>query len=159
MRKYSSLPFFQKVRKCIGVVLAGGYGMIERHDVPEGQTMLISRGLFFAAREDANFQVGLVGGLKNLCCTGGGIVYKFHGQPFLFFAVLLFLHNVQRTLNNTFQIHSTGPCVVYTQSKNPVQLLRDFGIPGGRKSNVKYAQALKVSTLVSTSSTFAPFCL
>jgi uncharacterized protein (AIM24 family) len=45
----------------MGVVLAGGYGMIERHDVPEGQTLLVSKGLFFAARQDAEFDVGLVG--------------------------------------------------------------------------------------------------
>jgi len=93
----------------MGVVLAGSYGMIERHDVPDGQTLLVSKGLFFAAREDTIFDVGLIGqecsGLLNLLCTQGGIVYRFK-----------------------------GPCVVYTQSKSPVQLLRDFGIPGGKKT-------------------------
>jgi len=91
----------------MGVVLAGSYGMIERHDIPEGQTLLVSKGLFFAAREDVNFDVGLIGqecgGLLNLACTEGGIVYRFR-----------------------------GPSVVYTQSKSPIQLLRDFGIPGGK---------------------------
>ena len=90
-----------------GVVLAGGYGMIERQEVPENEELLVSRGLFFAAREDASFDVGLIGqecgGICNLCCANGGIVYKFK-----------------------------GPCVVYTQSKNPIQLLKDFGVPGGK---------------------------
>jgi uncharacterized protein (AIM24 family) len=93
----------------MGVVLAGSYGMIERHDVPDGQTLLVSKGLFFAARQDAQFDVGLIGqecgGLLNLACTNGGIVFRFK-----------------------------GPCVVYTQSKSPIQLLKDFGIPGGKKS-------------------------
>lgn len=100
----------------MGILLAGGYGMVERHDVPQGQTLLVSRGLFFAAREDSSFDMGLVGGLMNLCCTGSGIVFKFH-----------------------------GPCAVYTQSKNPVQLYRDFGIPGG---NPKYQKAGKAVDLV-----------
>jgi len=96
----------------MGVVLAGSYGMIERHDIPEGQTLLVSRGLFFAAKEDVNFEVGLIGqecgGLLNLCCTGGGIIYRFR-----------------------------GPSTIYTQSKSPIQLLRDFGIPGGKRSTFK----------------------
>jgi uncharacterized protein (AIM24 family) len=85
----------------MGVVLAGGYGMIERHDVPPGETLLVSRGLFFAAREDTAFEIGLIGqecgGLQNYCCTGGGIVLKFH-----------------------------GPSVVYTQSRSPMELMRMF---------------------------------
>lgn len=108
----------------LGVILAGSYGMIERHDIPEGQTLLVSKGLFFAARDDASLDVGLIGqeccGLLNLGCTGGGIVYRFH-----------------------------GPTVVYTQSKSPVQLLRDFGIPGGKKSKVA-ATAKIVYKILST---------
>ena len=92
----------------VGVVLAGGYGMIERHEIAEGDTLLVSRGLFFAARKDVSFDVGLIGqecgGCCNLCCAQGGIVYKF-----------------------------SGPSVIYTQSKNPIQLLKDFGIPGGKE--------------------------
>lgn len=99
------------------IVLAGSYGMIERHEVPDGETLLVSRGLFFAARSDVSFDVGLIGqeccGLCNLCITGGGIVYKFH-----------------------------GPCVVYTQSKSSIRLLREFGIPDGkeREGPAKIAQ-------------------
>jgi uncharacterized protein (TIGR00266 family) len=100
----------------MGVVLAGSYGMIERHDVPDQQTLLVSKGLFFAAREDTQFEVGLIGqecgGLLNLGCTGGGIVYRFK-----------------------------GPCVIYTQSKSPIQLLKDFGIPMGKRTiGTKVAQ-------------------
>lgn len=128
-------PFLTKVTVDdgdMGIVIGGGYGMIERHDIPPGESLYVSRGLFFAAREDISFEVGLVGGLSNLCCTGGGIVMKFH-----------------------------GPGAVYTSSKNPTQLLRDFGcvlpsflpllcdsclslslhrIPGGREKNLKYAK-------------------
>lgn len=107
----------------MGVVLAGSYGMIERHDIPEGQTLLVSRGLFFAAREDINFEVGLIGqeccGLLNLCCTGGGIVFRFR-----------------------------GPGVIYTQSKSTVQLLREFGIPGGKRSNGKRLAAIAIKILI-----------
>jgi len=100
----------------MGVVLAGSYGMIERHDIPDQQTLLVSKGLFFAAREDTQFEVGLIGqecgGLLNLGCTGGGIVYRFK-----------------------------GPCVIYTQSKSPIQLLKDFGIPMGKRTiGTKVAQ-------------------
>jgi len=107
----------------MGVVLAGSYGMIERHDIPDGQTLLVSRGLFFAAKEDAIFEVGLIGqecgGLLNLCCTGGGIVYRFR-----------------------------GPSTIYTQSKSPIQLLRDFGIPGGKRSNGKQLAVLAVKIIL-----------
>jgi len=107
----------------MGVVLAGSYGMIERHDIPEGQTLIVSKGLFFAAREDVNFEVGLIGqecgGLLNLACTGGGIIFRFR-----------------------------GPSTIYTQSKSPVQLLREFGIPGGKRSNGKQLAGLAIKIIV-----------
>jgi len=46
---------------------------------------------FFAAHEDTKFRLGLAGGLKNFCCTGGGGL------------VMVF----------------TGPCTIYTQSRDP----------------------------------------
>jgi len=107
----------------MGVVLAGSYGMIERHDIPEGQTLLVSRGLFFAARDTVDFEVGLIGqeccGLLNLGCTGGGIVFRFR-----------------------------GPGVIYTQSKSTIQLLRDFGIPGGKRSNGKQLAAIAIKIII-----------
>jgi len=107
----------------MGVVLAGSYGMIERHDIPEGQTLLVSRGLFFAAKEDVDFEVGLIGqecfGLLNLGCTGGGIVFRFR-----------------------------GPSTIYTQSKSTIQLLRDFGIPGGKRTQGKQLAILAVKIIL-----------
>jgi len=107
----------------MGIVLAGSYGMIERHDIPEGQTLLVSRGLFFAAKEDVNFEIGLIGqeclGLLNLGCTGGGIIFRFK-----------------------------GPCTIYTQSKSTIQLLRDFGIPGGKRSQGKVFAAIAIKIIL-----------
>jgi len=104
------------------VFLAGGYGMIERHDIPEGQTFLVSRGLFFAAHETTQFEVGLIGGVKNCLCTGGGIVYKFK-----------------------------GPSCVYTQSRNPVQLRRDFGLGPKGKAVTALKILLKVLVIIAKS--------
>jgi len=96
--------------------------MIERHDIPEGQTLIVSKGLFFAAQENVSFEVGLIGqeccGLLNLGCTGGGIVYRFK-----------------------------GPGTIYTQSKSPIQLLRDFGIPGGKRTGVTQAGGIALKVL------------
>lgn len=74
-----------------GVFVAGSFGALVRHDVPAGKVLYVSRGLFFAAHEDTKFQVGLAGGLKNFCCTGGG------GLVMIFY----------------------GPAVIYTQSRDP----------------------------------------
>lgn len=72
------------------VFLAGSFGQLVRHDVPQGQVLMVSKGLFFAAHETTRFSISLVGGCKNLCCTGSGVVMQFF-----------------------------GPCVIYTQSRNP----------------------------------------
>lgn len=74
----------------MGIFMAGGYGAMVRHDVPNGKTLCVSRGLFFAAHEKVELKIGYVGGLKNMCCSGASIVMKF-----------------------------SGPSVVYTQSRNP----------------------------------------
>jgi len=77
--------------KNTGLFVAGSYGALIRHDVPPGKVLYVSRGLFFAAHEDTKFRLGLAGGLKNFCCTGGGgLVMVFH-----------------------------GPCTIYTQSRDP----------------------------------------
>jgi len=80
-----------------GVFLAGSYGMIERHDVPQGKELYVARGNFFAGHINKDLEIGLVGGLMNFCCGAGwkSIILKFR-----------------------------GPCTVYTQSRNPEDLRR-----------------------------------
>jgi uncharacterized protein (AIM24 family) len=80
-----------------GIFLAGTYGMLERHDVPEGKEMYVAGGNFFAGHMNTDLDVGLVGGFMNFCCGAGwkSIVLKFR-----------------------------GPCTVYTTSRNPDDLRR-----------------------------------
>jgi len=80
-----------------GMFLAGSYGMIERNDVPAGKKLYVSNGNFFAAHSDRELDVTMIGGLPNFCCGAGwkSIVFQFE-----------------------------GPCTVYTQSRNPMDLKR-----------------------------------
>lgn len=73
-----------------GLFFAGGFGSIKQHIVPPGRSFFVDRGMFFAAEQNTKLNVGLIGGLKTMCCTGEGFVMKFY-----------------------------GPCIVYTQSRNP----------------------------------------
>jgi len=73
-----------------GMFFGGGYGSIVRHDIPMGQTFFVDHGLFFAAHESTKIRVQIAGGLKTFCCTGEGFVMKF-----------------------------IGPCVIFTQSRDP----------------------------------------
>lgn len=73
-----------------GVFFAGGYGEIVRHDIPEGKTLVVDTGLFFAAREDVSINVRFLGGCYSCICGGEGVVMSF-----------------------------TGPGVIYTQSRDP----------------------------------------
>lgn len=87
-----------------GIVFAGGYGVIARQVVADGEQLYVSAGLFFAAEASQGLACGLVGqeccGCKNLCCTGTGIVLSFD-----------------------------GPCTIYTQSRNDYALRRMFAPP------------------------------
>jgi len=74
---------------------AGNYGQIQRHEVPQGKTMVVNNGLFFAASDKTNISIGLPGGCKSLLCSGEGIVMRF-----------------------------TGPCVVYTQNRDPITMMK-----------------------------------
>jgi len=80
-----------------GVFLAGSYGMLERHDIPQGKIFYSRAGTFFATHNDGILDVGQIGGICNFCFGAGwkSIVLKF-----------------------------TGPCTVYTQSRNPNDLYR-----------------------------------
>jgi uncharacterized protein (AIM24 family) len=75
-----------------GCFVAGSYGALVRHDIPGGQVLYVTKGLFFAAHETTQFRMGLAGDLKNLCCSKGAICMKFY-----------------------------GPAVVYTQSRDPLK--------------------------------------
>ncbi|MES1912216.1 MAG: hypothetical protein MHM6MM_004528 [Cercozoa sp. M6MM] len=73
-----------------GTFFGGGYGSLERHEVPEGSTFFVDTGLFFAGPDDTKIELAFLGGLKEWCCSGEGIVMKFQ-----------------------------GPTVIYTQSRDP----------------------------------------
>jgi len=74
----------QKEAKGAGMVYAGGFGAITRHDLKAGEVLFVDNGLFFAAHEKQKIQVGFVGGLKSMCCSGEGIVMKFYGPATIF---------------------------------------------------------------------------
>lgn len=73
-----------------GVFFAGGYGMVERQKVPDGKTLYLNTGLFFAAQASTPFEITLPGGCVSCFCSGEDFVMKF-----------------------------VGPVVVYTQNRNP----------------------------------------
>jgi uncharacterized protein (TIGR00266 family) len=85
-------PFLTKVscEQGKGMFFAGAYGALERHDIPGGKMLFVDAGLFFAAHETVQIRVGLAGGLKTCLCGGQAFVMKF-----------------------------SGPCVVYTKSRDP----------------------------------------
>jgi uncharacterized protein (AIM24 family) len=73
-----------------GMFYAGGYGKLTRHEIPEGKSMLLSSGLFFAANADIKASGKCPGGFLGCCFGGEGIVMKFD-----------------------------GPCTLYSQNRNP----------------------------------------
>jgi len=77
-----------------GMFFGGHYGMLERNEVAAGQQLIVDGGLFFAAHELSELAIGIVGGCTGLCFSGEGFVIKF-----------------------------TGPCVVYTKSRDYERLL------------------------------------
>lgn len=86
---------------------AGGYGAITEHKVPEGNTLQMSSGCFFAAPTDANFELRMPGGCVSCCFGGEGIVVAI-----------------------------TGDCTVFTQNRNPAiwkTILRREGVKKKQK--------------------------
>eukprot|EP00343_Euplotes_focardii_P007970 CAMPEP_0205822114 /NCGR_PEP_ID=MMETSP0206-20130828/10890_1 /ASSEMBLY_ACC=CAM_ASM_000279 /TAXON_ID=36767 /ORGANISM="Euplotes focardii, Strain TN1" /LENGTH=233 /DNA_ID=CAMNT_0053118109 /DNA_START=67 /DNA_END=768 /DNA_ORIENTATION=- len=73
-----------------GMFFAGGYGSLERHEVPLHKRLYIDNGLFFAAHEKTRIGMTIVGGMKECMCGGEGLVMSI-----------------------------SGPAVVYTQSRDP----------------------------------------
>lgn len=74
---------------------AGGHGDIIRHEVREGETIFVDNGLFFAASSKTNIGITILGDIKTFCFGGEGFVMKF-----------------------------VGPCVVYTQTRDPMELYK-----------------------------------
>jgi len=70
---------------------AGGFGMINKLEVPEGKSLYVNTGLFFAAVDDTPINVSIPGS----CCPG----FCCNGEDF----VMVF----------------TGPCIIYTQNRDP----------------------------------------
>jgi len=66
------------------VFYAGGYGAITKHEVPEGHTLSMSTGTFFATPEDVNFTLRLPGGCFGYWCGGEGIVMAINGPTSVF---------------------------------------------------------------------------
>lgn len=62
-----------------GQCWAGGYGAIDRHTIQGGQALMIDNGLFFAADKKQKIQVTWVGGVKQACFSGEGLVMQIYG--------------------------------------------------------------------------------
>lgn len=77
-----------------GTVFAGGYGSIQKHEVPSGKEFVVDTGIFFATEDTTQFKTSKVGGTKSFFFGGEGLVMRF-----------------------------TGPCTVYTQSRGQDSLL------------------------------------
>jgi len=84
--------FMTKVysREGPGLFYAGGFGQLQRHEIPEGKTLLVNNGLFFAANDRTTFEIGLPGTCMSWCYGKEGFVMKIN-----------------------------GPAVVYTQNRDP----------------------------------------
>jgi uncharacterized protein (TIGR00266 family) len=107
-------PFFTKVstKAPLGVFWAGGYGEIIRHEIPDGKSMIVDGGLFFAAAADTNCEVTLLGNICTACCSGEGIVMKFQ-----------------------------GPAVIYCQSRDPAVFNAMLSVPAPPEAANQAAQA------------------
>merc|ERR1712079_734544 len=58
----------------------GGYGAITEHKVPEGNTLQMSSGCFFAAPEDSSFTLRMPGGCRSCFFGGEGLVVAITGD-------------------------------------------------------------------------------
>jgi uncharacterized protein (AIM24 family) len=67
-----------------GMFFAGGYGAITRHEIPEGRTLYLDTGLFFAANEKTQIEGGFPGGCISCCYGGEGLVMKFRGPAVVY---------------------------------------------------------------------------
>jgi uncharacterized protein (AIM24 family) len=75
-----------------GVGFCSAFGAIKRHEVPEGQTLLVGTRNFFAATDSTKIGVGCPGnGCKQWCCSKEGFVLKIFGPG------IVYTHNRDET--------------------------------------------------------------
>eukprot|EP00475_Leptophrys_vorax_P041457 TRINITY_DN78191_c0_g1_i1.p1 TRINITY_DN78191_c0_g1~~TRINITY_DN78191_c0_g1_i1.p1 ORF type:complete len:271 (+),score=61.56 TRINITY_DN78191_c0_g1_i1:60-872(+) len=74
-------PFFTQIttKESLSLFWAGSYGEIVRHEIPDGKSLLVDGGLFFAAHRDTNVEITFLGDICTACCSGEGIIMKFKG--------------------------------------------------------------------------------
>ena len=82
-----------------GFVFVAGYGGVEKHEIDGGDTLMINNGLFMAAPEDIDYKIEKLGKSYVSSLFGG----EGLGMAF------------------------TGPCTVYTQSRNLNDLVAEIG--------------------------------
>lgn len=62
-----------------GLFFASGYGVIHKHEVPDGQSLVVDSGLFMATSERTEYKLSKVGGMKSFLFGGEGVVMRFFG--------------------------------------------------------------------------------
>jgi len=108
-------PFLTKItsNNGNGMFYACGYGAITRHDVPEGKSLFVDNGLFFASNQTIDIGLGCPGNIISWCYGGEGLVMKFQ-----------------------------GPCVVYTTNRNSAAWRRVLNAPPPRQRRTRRRGAL-----------------
>lgn len=89
-----------KCEKGQGKAWIGGFGTFEKHDLQNGDSMLVDNGVFLAVSNNKTYEMVKTGkSLAGSLFSGEGLAMKF-----------------------------TGPCIVYTQSKNFNNLCREISL-------------------------------
>jgi uncharacterized protein (AIM24 family) len=102
--------FFQSTKS--GIFFAGSYGALEKHDLPKDKLFFVDANLFFAARDDTEYSVGI---LSCAACKS------------LFFVLFLFATSNLTSMPSVsgccggqgFVLKFKGPAVIFTRSRDP----------------------------------------
>jgi uncharacterized protein (TIGR00266 family) len=86
-----------KVETEPGHVWLGSYGHIEKHELKAGESLYVDNENFLACPKEVDYSISKVGNVKSLVLGGEGFAMKF-----------------------------VGPCVVYTQSKGIIALVKEL---------------------------------
>merc|ERR550525_126269 len=89
-----------------GIFYAGGYGALTKHELEEGQQLVLSSGLFFASAQDFDFELVMPGGCFTCWCGGEGLCVSF-----------------------------TGPGMVYSQNRDPSSWKHVLAKEGAKNKN------------------------